>query len=70
MLLVSRRIGESVVISDDIEVQVVELKGKFVKLGFKYPHTVRVFRKELHDKISKKNEEAALSAQTIEEFIR
>jgi len=61
MLYLSRKIGESVVINADIEVIVVEVRGKSVKLGFTFPPSVSVLRRELFEKIQRENREAALA---------
>lgn len=46
-----RRKDESIIINDNIELTVVEIKGKSVKLGFTFPNGCSVLRKELHEKI-------------------
>ncbi len=61
MLYLSRKIGESVVINEDIEVTVVEVRGKSVKLGFTFPSGASVLRRELYEKIQRENREAALA---------
>lgn len=48
MLVFRRKIGEAVVIDGRIEVQVLEISGGRVKLGFSAPPEVTVMRKELH----------------------
>ncbi len=59
MLYLSRKIGESIVINNSIELTVVEVRGKVVKLGFVFPPEATVLRKEIHDKISAENRAAA-----------
>lgn len=59
MLFLTRKIGESVLIDDQIEVTVIEVRGKAAKLGFTFPEGVSVLRRELYDRIQKENEEAA-----------
>ncbi len=61
MLYLVRKIGESIIINDTIEVQVVEVKGRSVKLGFDFPPSARVLRKEVHDRIVQENLAAAHS---------
>ncbi len=70
VLFLSRRVGESTIISDSIEVKVIEIKGKNVKLGFSFPDDIRVFRKELYDKIIKENNAAASSVESLKEIIK
>lgn len=59
MLYLTRKIGESVIINNTIELVVVEVKGKTVKLGFEFPPEATILRKELHDKIREQNIAAA-----------
>ena len=62
MLYLQRRIGEAVIINNAIEVRVVEVKGKTVKLGFTFPPEASVLREELFDQIRRENEAAAANA--------
>ncbi|MGE0743979.1 MAG: carbon storage regulator CsrA [Rhodospirillales bacterium] len=59
MLYLTRKVGETVVINDDIKVTVVEVKGRSIKLGFVFPSGVSVLREELYDKIQSENVAAA-----------
>ena len=47
MLVLSRRIGEEIVIAGNIRVTVVEVKGRITRLGFTAPASVSVVRREL-----------------------
>jgi len=51
MLFLTRKVGESIVINDNIELTVVEVRGKSIKLGFTFPPEAKVLRRELHDRI-------------------
>jgi carbon storage regulator len=59
MLYLTRKLGETVVINDTIEVTVVEVRKGSVKLGFTFPPEASVLRKEIVDKIRQENLEAA-----------
>lgn len=59
MLYLSRKIGESIIINNEIEVTLVEVRGKTAKLGFTFPSNASVLRKELYDKIKEENIAAA-----------
>ncbi len=59
MLVLARRVNDSIVIGDNIEIVVVEIKGDQVKLGVKAPKEVKVFRGEIHAAIQKENVAAA-----------
>jgi carbon storage regulator len=58
MLYLSRKVGESVVINNSIELTVVEVRGKTAKIGFTFPPDVTVLRKEIHEKVTQANKEA------------
>jgi len=59
MLYLTRKIGESIIINNNIELTVVEVRGKMVKLGFLFPKEASILRKELHQKILEQNIAAA-----------
>ena len=61
MLYLMRKQDESIIINNDIELKVIEIKGKSVKLGFSFPKGSSVLRKELYDKIMAENQAAATS---------
>lgn len=62
MLTLTRKIGESVCIGDDIRVVVKEIKGKQVRLGIIAPRDVYVCREELYEKIHQANVGATTGA--------
>ena len=63
MLYLTRKIGESIFINDDIEITVVEVRGKSVKLGLTFPQDVSVYRREVYERIqAEKAAEAAAAA--------
>jgi carbon storage regulator len=59
MLILARRIGESIMIGDQVEISVVDIKGDQVKLGIKAPSTVKVYRSEVYAAIQEENRAAA-----------
>ncbi len=59
MLFLTRKVGESVIINNDIELTVVEVRGKSAKLGFTFPADASVLRKELYERIREENIAAA-----------
>ena len=59
MLYLTRKLGDSVIINDNIEITVVEVRGRSVKLGFTFPAEVTVLRRELYEKIQAENRAAA-----------
>jgi len=62
MLILARRIGESIVIGDQVEVSVVDIKGDQVKLGINAPRAVPVFRSEVYQAIQEENRRAAAAS--------
>ena len=65
MLYLTRKVGESVVVNDNIEITVVEVRGRSIKLGFTYPSDVTVLRRELYDKIQEENRAAAAAGPDL-----
>jgi carbon storage regulator len=59
MLILARRIGESIMIGDQVEISVVDIKGDQVKLGIKAPAQVKVYRREVYAAIQEENRAAA-----------
>ncbi len=62
MLILTRRIGESIRIGDDICVTVLEVKGQQVRLGIAAPTSVRVHREEVFHRIARERELAQIPA--------
>ena len=54
MLVLTRRLGEAITISDNIKLVIVDLDGTQVKIGIEAPRDVEVFREELYEKIKGK----------------
>ncbi len=62
MLYLTRKSGQSIIINGVIEIKVVEVKGKTVKLGCEFPPSASILRKELADKIAQQNLAASQSS--------
>ncbi len=62
MLALSRKKDEAIIIDNDIEVTVIEVKGDQVKIGITAPKSVPIYRKEVYLQIKQDNEEAANAA--------
>lgn len=58
MLALSRKKNEALVINNNIEITVLEIKGEQVKLGISAPKDVPVYRKEVYVQIQEANKEA------------
>jgi carbon storage regulator len=50
MLVLTRRVGEAIVIADNIRLKVVAIDGKRVRIGIRLPSSIRVDRAEVHDR--------------------
>ena len=55
MLILTRRIGETLMIGDEVTVTVLGVKGNQVRLGVNAPKDVAVHREEIYDKINQQN---------------
>ncbi len=62
MLALSRKKGEALVINNNIEITVLEVKGEQVKLGITAPKEVPVYRKEVYVQIQESTKEAVATA--------
>ncbi len=68
MLVLTRKISESIKIGDDITITVIDINATHVKLGIDAPSVQKIYRKELYDKI--KSDNILASALTVDEFIK
>ncbi len=59
MLVLTRKLGESIAIDDHIKIVVVQIKGKQVRLGIKAPKETKIHREEVYVAIQDQNQEAA-----------
>lgn len=61
MLALSRKQGESIMIGNDIEITILEVKGEQVKIGINAPKSIPVYRKEIYTQIQEANRESVAS---------
>jgi carbon storage regulator len=64
MLVLSRRVNESIQIGTDIEIMVIDVRGDVVRLGINAPQSTQIWRKELWDIIVKENRSASETTRT------
>jgi carbon storage regulator len=57
MLVLTRKPGQSIMIGDGVEVQVLSVAGEKVRLGITAPRDVSIFRNEVYDRIESENEQ-------------
>jgi carbon storage regulator len=55
MLVLSRKVGQSLLIGNDIRIKVVDIRGQQVRLGLEAPDDVPVIREELHREVAETN---------------
>ena len=67
MLALSRKKGEALMINNDIEITVLDIKGEQVKIGISAPQQVPVYRKEVYLQIQEANKEATNNAAAVKE---
>jgi carbon storage regulator len=65
MLYLNRKVGEAVIVNHEIEVRVVAVSGKTVKLGFTFPAEASVLREEVVEAIKLANRAAAKTAGAL-----
>lgn len=60
MLVLTRKLGESVTIGDNIKISVIDIKGRQVRLGIEAPPEMTIHREEIYAKIQEENQRAAM----------
>ncbi|RME00271.1 MAG: carbon storage regulator [Calditrichaeota bacterium] len=62
MLVLTRRLGETIVIGDDIVIKIVDIHGKQIRVGIEAPSEISVYRGEIYERIMQENKAAAEAA--------
>ena len=65
MLVLTRKLGESIAIDDYIKVVVVQIKGKQVRLGIQAPKETKIHREEVYTAIQEQNKEAVKTTAAV-----
>lgn len=66
MLALTRKVNESIMIGNDVEITVLEIRGEQIKLGISAPKSVPVYRKEVYVQIQDANKEALAQENPVE----
>lgn len=74
MLVLTRKLGESIAIDDHIKIRVVQIKGKQVRLGIEAPKDTKIHREEVYLAIQNQNQESvtatADSSKALAELLK
>lgn len=71
MLALSRKLNQSIIVNDDIEITVLEIKGDQIKIGIDAPKSVPIYRKEIYAQIKDSNAEAmnTVTPEMLSQFV-
>ncbi|WP_203135636.1 carbon storage regulator CsrA [Microbacterium sp. JZ31] len=70
MLVLTRRIGERILIGDDVEVTILDIKGDSIRIGIDAPRTTRIQRAEIVEAVRDENAQAAVVGDEAEQALR
>ncbi|MPW24770.1 carbon storage regulator CsrA [Alkalibaculum sp. M08DMB] len=70
MLILNRKINESIIIEDNIEIKILDIVDGKIKLGIEAPKDIRILRKEVYDEVKAENEASIQSIENVLDMIR
>ena len=65
MLILSRKTNQKIVIGENVEITIIEVKGEQVKIGIEAPRNLKVFRREVYEEIQKENRATQVTEKPI-----
>ena len=68
MLILTRKKDESIILSGNIEIKIVDIEDGKIKLGIEAPREVEITRKELYDKVQEENKQARKQNHNLAEL--
>ena len=69
MLILTRKAGQSIRIADDIEISIIDIKGKQARIGIKAPKGMPIHREEVFQRIKRENMRAAAMPENVDVFL-
>lgn len=66
MLVLNRKIGESIVIDSDTEITILDIKDGRVKIGIEAPKDKTILRKEVYEEVERENKDSADSSNPLD----
>lgn len=63
MLILSRKVGEAVILDEKITVRIIDISKGVVRIGFDAPHDMLILREELEEEVKKANIEATINKE-------
>lgn len=64
MLILTRRVGEAIIINDNVNITVLGISGGIARLGFEAPKDVSIHREEIYQRIQDEMQDKALNEET------
>lgn len=65
MLALARKVNQSIMIGNDIEVTILEIKGDQIKIGINAPKNIPIYRKEIYAQIQEENKSAVQEVDLV-----